>query len=100
LFPPKDSSGSLIGAKKLATATIEASIPLVKSMNLRFKTFFDYGMTGENSFSDIKRKSVGAALEWPKSPLGVPLEIYYAKPIGDKKGDSLEKWEFSLGDRF
>ncbi len=97
---PKDSSGSLIGAKKMAAATIEASIPLVKSMNLRFKTFYDYGMTGEDSFNEIKRSSVGAALEWPKSPLGVPLEIYYAKGLGTKKGDSLEKWEFSLGARF
>ncbi len=97
---PKDSSGSLIGAKKLASATVEFSIPLVKSMGLRFKTFYDYGMTGENSFSQIKRSSVGAALEWPKSPLGVPLEIYYAKGLNTKSGDSLEKWEFSLGARF
>ncbi len=97
---PKDNAGALIGAKKLATATVEASIPLIKSMNLRFKTFYDYGMTGNSSFNEIKRSSIGAALEWPKSPLGVPLEIYYAKALGDKAGDSLEKVEFSLGARF
>ena len=97
---PKNSNDIYVGATKLAAFTIEASIPLVKSMNLRFKTFFDYGMTGDSSYSQIKRKSIGAALEWPKSPLGVPLEIYYAKPIGDKAGDKLEKWEFSLGARF
>ncbi len=97
---PKDSEGALIGAKKLASFTVEASIPLVKSMNLRFKTFYDYGMTGNSSFNEIHRSSVGAGLEWPKSPLGVPLEIYYSKPLDDKPGDSLKKWEFSLGSKF
>ena len=97
---PKDSSGSLIGAKKMASATVEASIPLVKSMNLRFKVFYDYGVTGEDKFNEIKRSSVGAALEWPKSPLGVPLEIYYAKGLGTKEDDSLERIEFNLGSRF
>jgi len=97
---PKDSAGSLIGAKNLASGTIEASIPLVKSMGLRFKTFYDYGTTGEDNFHEIHRSSVGAALEWPKSPLGVPLEIYYANPLDDKPGDSTRKWEFNLGTRF
>ena len=97
---PKDSAGSLIGAKNLASGTLEASIPLIKSMGLRFKTFYDYGTTGEDSFSEIHRSSVGAALEWPKSPLGVPLEIYYSRPLDDKPGDSTNKWEFNLGSRF
>ncbi len=97
---PRDSSGSLIGAKKLASFTVEASIPLAKQMGLRLKTFFDHGMTGDNSFNDIHRSSVGISIEWPKSPLGVPLEIYYSKPLDDKPSDLTEKWQFQLGSRF
>jgi len=97
---PRDSDDSLIGAKNLASGSVEASIPLVKSMGLRFKAFYDYGTTGEDSFNEIHRSSIGAALEWPKSPLGVPLEIYYANPLDDEPGDSTTKWEFNLGTRF
>jgi len=97
---PRDADGSLIGAKELAAGTVEASIPLVKSMNLRVKAFYDYGTTGNDSISEIHRSSVGVGLEWPKSPLGVPLEIYYANPLDDKQGDHTTKWEFNLGTRF
>jgi len=97
---PVDSTGSLTGAKNLAAASLELSIPLVESMGLRFKAFADYGMTGEDKFNEITRKSVGAGLEWPKSPLGVPLEIYYAKAIDAKEDDRTTKWEFNLGSKF
>jgi len=97
---PTDASGSLIGAKRLAAGSLELSIPLVKSMGLRFKTFVDYGATGEDKFNTISRTSVGAGLEWPKSPLGVPLEIYYAKVLNAKDDDRTTKWEFNLGSKF
>lgn len=97
---PKNASGSLIGAKRLASGSFELSIPLVKSMGLRFKTFVDYGATGEDKFTTINRTSVGAGLEWPKSPLGVPLEIYYAKALDAKEDDRTTKWEFNLGSKF
>jgi outer membrane protein insertion porin family len=97
---PKDSGNSLIGAKYMAAGTVEASIPLVNSMGLRLKTFYDYGTTGNESFSKIHRSSIGIGLEWPKSPLGVPFEIYYANPLDDKFGDNTTKWEFNLGARF
>jgi len=97
---PRDADGSLIGAKELAAATVEFSIPLVKSMNLRGKAFYDYGTTGNDSISEIHRSSVGVGLEWPKSPLGVPLEIYYSNPLDDKPDDRTTKWEFNLGTRF
>ncbi len=97
---PKDSEGNLQGAKRMATSSVELSIPLVKKMGLRGVAFYDYGMTGENSFSDIKRASYGAGIEWPKSPLGVPLQIFWTRPINDKPDDRLHKVEFNLGHRF
>ena len=97
---PKDEDGNLKGAKKMATASVEMSIPLVKSMGLRGMAFFDSGWTGENSFNDIKRSSYGGGVEWPKSPLGVPIQILWTKPINKKDDDRLHKIEFNLGRRF
>ena len=97
---PKDEDGNLKGAKKMATASVEMSIPLVKSMGLRGMAFFDSGWTGEDSFSDIKRSSYGGGIEWPKSPLGVPIQILWTKPVNKKDDDRLHKVEFNLGRRF
>jgi outer membrane protein insertion porin family len=97
---PKDANGNLQGAKNMAAASIEASIPLVKSMNLRAVGFYDIGKTGEDSFTDIERSSVGAGIEWPKSPLGVPISLFWTKPLDDEEGDRLNKVEFNLGRKF
>jgi outer membrane protein insertion porin family len=97
---PKDPNGNLQGAKKMAAASFEASIPLVKSMNLRAVGFYDIGKTGEDSFTDIERSSVGAGIEWPKSPLGVPISLFWTKPLDDEDGDRLNKIEFNLGRKF
>ncbi len=97
---PKDDEGNLKGAKKMATASFEVSVPLVKAMNLRAVGFYDTGMTGEDKWNEIKRSSFGAGIEWPKSPLGVPISIYWSKPVGEKDSDRLRKVEFNLGRRF
>ncbi len=97
---PKDKDGNLKGATKMATASVEVSIPLVKKMGLRGVAFYDLGETGEDKFTDIKRSSYGAGVEWPKSPLGVPLSIFWTKPVGEKDLDKLHKIEFNLGRRF
>ncbi len=97
---PKDSNGNLLGAKKMATASAEISIPLVESMNLRAVAFYDYGTTGEDDWSQIHRSSIGIGMEWPKSPLGVPLQIFFARPLDEKVDDRLNKVEFNLGRKF
>ncbi len=97
---PKDEKNSLIGAKKMAAASIELSFPLIESVQLRLLTFYDYGITGDDKFNDIHRSSVGAGLEWAKSPLGVPLQLFYAHALDDKEGDRTSTIEFSLGRRF
>jgi outer membrane protein insertion porin family len=97
---PKTETGDLLGAKKMAAASAEVSIPLVESMQLRMVGFYDYGTTGEDSWSEIHRSSAGIGIEWPKSPLGVPLQIFYAVPLDDQIDDKLNKVEFNLGRRF
>ena len=97
---PRTPSGDLLGATKMATASLEVSIPLVESMQLRAVGFYDYGTTGQDSWDEIHRTSAGFGIEWPKSPLGVPLQIFYAVPLDEKDTDRLNKVEFNLGRRF
>ncbi len=97
---PKDEKDSLVGAKKMAAASVELSFPLIESVQLRLLTFYDYGMTGDSKFDDIHRSSVGVGVEWAKSPLGVPLQLFYAHALDDKEGDRTSTIEFSLGRRF
>jgi len=97
---PKTDKGNLLGAKKMFAGSLEASIPLVESIQLRAVGFYDYGTTGENSWKEIHRSSVGIGIEWPKSPLGVPIQIFYSKPLDDIDSDKLNKIEFNLGRRF
>jgi outer membrane protein insertion porin family len=97
---PRNDAGALIGAKKMASGSVEVSLPLVESIQMRLMGFYDYGMTGDDKFNDIHRSSVGVGVEWAKSPLGVPLQIFYAKALDDEENDRTSKIEFSLGRRF
>ena len=95
-----DSKGNRLrsGGKKRASGTVEASIPLSKAAHMRLAAFYDYGMIGEDSFSEIKRSSAGVMLEW-KSPMG-PINLVFAKALDAQKGDKTSKFEFTMGTRF
>ncbi len=97
---PRNDAGALVGANKLAAASMEFSIPLVKSVQMRILAFYDYGMTGNDKFNEGHRSSTGLGIEWARSPLGVPMQISYAKALDAKEGDRTSKIEFSLGRRF
>ena len=97
---PRNDEGALVGAKKMAAGSIEFSLPLIESVQMRILSFYDYGMTGNDKFNEIHRSSIGAGIEWAKSPLGVPLQLFYAKVLDDEEGDRTSKIEFSLGRRF
>ena len=97
---PKNEEGRLVGAKKMAAASVEVSLPLIESVQMRILTFYDYGMTGDDKFNEINRQSVGAGIEWAKSPLGVPLQLFYSYALDDKEDDRTSKIEFNLGRRF
>ncbi|MCH9814337.1 MAG: outer membrane protein assembly factor BamA [Epsilonproteobacteria bacterium] len=97
---PRNEAGALTGAKKLAAASLELSIPLIESVQMRLLTFYDYGMTGEDKFDATHRSSTGFGIEWAKSPLGVPLQLFYARALDDEEGDRTSNIEFNLGRRF
>lgn len=95
---PEDSEGRLIGGKETFSNSIEANIPLIESAKMRLTFFYDFGMIGENSFTDIKRSGAGAAIEW-LSPMG-PLQLIFATPLDSKSGDRTSNFEFNIGRKF
>ncbi len=97
---PRNETGALVGAKKLAAGSLELSLPLIESVQMRLLTFLDYGTTGDATFNEIHRYSTGVGIEWAKSPLGVPLQIFYAKALDAKDTDRTSTIEFNLGRRF
>ena len=94
---PENSAGTLIGGNRMFTNTVEASIPLIKSIKMRGVVFADYGFIGENRFN-INRGSTGFGIEW-SSPLGA-IQLIFANPINSKPNDKTSTFEFSMGQRF
>jgi len=86
------------GGRKRASATFEASIPLSTAAKMRLTGFYDYGMIGENSFTENKRSSAGVVIEW-QSGFG-PINLVFAKALDDKPGDRTSNFEFSMGTKF
>lgn len=94
---PKDNKGNLIGGKRMASTSLEASIPLIPTAKMRLVFFYDKGWVGEDNF-DISRSGAGAAVEW-FSPLG-PIQFIFSRALDDKPGDSTSSFEFTIGRRF
>ncbi len=94
---PKDNKGNLIGGKRMASTSLEASIPLIPTAKMRLVFFYDKGWVGEDNF-DISRSGVGTAVEW-FSPLG-PIQFIFSRALDDKPGDSTSSFEFTIGRRF
>ena len=86
------------GGTQTFSNSLEFSFPLVPEARMRATAFVDYGMIGESSLSEIKRGGYGISLEW-FSPVG-PLQLVFANPIGDKPGDDVTHFEFTIGQRF
>ncbi|MGB3750315.1 MAG: outer membrane protein assembly factor BamA [Arcobacteraceae bacterium] len=83
---------------KYFTNTVELSFPLVPSAKMRWALFYDYGMVGENSFTELKKAGTGALISW-FSPVG-PLQFIFSKAVSPEEGDDTSSFEFSLGTRF
>ncbi len=84
--------------KHFFSNAIELSLPLIPSAKMRWGVFYDYGMIGENNFTDIKRSGTGAFLSW-NSPVG-PIQFIFSQPLDDKPNDKTSSFEFSLGGSF
>lgn len=96
---PKNESGERVDPyKQMAATSLEMSFPISQQAKMRWGVFYDYGMIGEDNMSDVKRSSTGALFEWI-SPFG-PLQLIFAQPLDDEKGDDTSSFEFSLGSSF
>ena len=84
--------------ERMFANSIELSLPLIPSAKMRWGVFYDYGMIGQNAFTQIKRSGAGALIEWI-SPVG-PLQFIFSQPLDDKPGDATSTFEFSLGSKF
>lgn len=95
---PKNEWGDEVGGTIAFTNSVELSFPLIDRIKLRGSVFFDYGMIGRKNLDEIQRMSTGLGIEWI-TPIG-PLQLVFAKPLNDKKGDDTNTFEFNLGTRF
>lgn len=97
-FGPDDGIVNNTVYKQMFTNSIELSFPLIPRSNMRWGVFYDYGMIGKDSMSDIKRSGTGALLEWV-SPFG-PLQFIFSQALDDEVGDKTSSFEFALGSSF
>jgi outer membrane protein insertion porin family len=84
--------------KKFFSNSLELSMPLIEDAKMRLAFFLDYGMIGENNFTEYKKSGTGAAIEW-FSPVG-PVQFIFAKAINPEDGDPTSDFEFNLGQKF
>ncbi|MBU1668462.1 outer membrane protein assembly factor BamA [bacterium] len=97
-----DSNGTLsrqyLGGMKSLINTVEASVPLSKAAKMRLAFFYDYGMIGESSITEIKKEGYGVALEW-FSPMG-PINLVFARAKDPDELDRTANFEFTMGRKF
>lgn len=96
-FDPDDYTGTTRFGKYF-TNTIELSFPLLPSAKMRWGVFYDHGMIGEDSFSQVSRSGTGALISW-NSPVG-PVQFIFSNAIDAEEGDDTSSFEFSLGSKF
>ena len=97
-FPSNESGVKEEPYKNLWANSAEMSFPLVPSAKMRWGVFYDYGMIGQDTFTDVKRSGTGALLEWI-SPMG-PLQLIFAHALDAQPTDDTSSFEFSLGTSF
>jgi len=96
--------GDAIGGSKRLIGNAELQFPFPgssKDRSLRWFVFADGGQVFQEK-SPIRlqelRYSAGIGLSWI-SPVG-PLRLSFAKPLNDKPGDQLERFQFQMGTGF
>ncbi len=101
---PRDPNGAYLGGTRRIVGNAEFLFPLPGSgrdRQFRLSTFVDGGQVYEDgkkiTFGDM-RYTAGVAAFW-SSPMG-PLKISYARPLNEKTGDTLQKFQFTFGQTF
>jgi outer membrane protein insertion porin family len=101
---PRDVNGDYVGGNRRFVSNIEVLFPMpgVKTdKSVRLSAFVDAGNVWapyeDMRFKDL-RASVGVGVSW-FSPVG-PLKFSLAKPLKQKEGDKVERFQFLLGRAF
>ena len=97
-FPSNETGYKTDPYKNLWANSAEMSFPLIPAAKMRWGLFYDYGMIGPDSFSEIQRSGAGALLEWI-SPMG-PLQLIFSRALDAGANDDTSSFEFSLGSSF
>lgn len=95
---PFDPNGVRIGGKYTASGSIEVSLGLFETVQMRLTGFVDFGTIGQNDFGEINRYSTGLGIEWV-SPLG-PINFVFPYALNSKPEDKTSRFEFNMGTRF
>jgi outer membrane protein insertion porin family len=101
---PRDVNGAYLGGDKRVLVNAELLFPMPgsKDKSVRLSAFVDggiiYGVPTAIPDTDGPRYSTGIALTWI-SPVG-PLKISYAWPLAAQANDSLQRFQFTLGQIF
>lgn len=88
---PKDSSGKLIGASRLATGSLEYQYQVYPSWWLA--TFYDVGLAADTYKTEELRHGAGIGVRWA-SPVGA-IKFDLATPVKDK--DNSKNIQFYIG---
>lgn len=88
---PKDKNGKLLGASRLATATLEYQYQV--SDGWWWASFFDAGLAADQYKSDELRYGAGMGVRWA-SPVGA-IKFDIATPVRDK--DNSKNIQFYIG---
>ena len=86
------------GGTQTFSNSAELSFPLVPKAKMRIVTFVDYGFIKDKTSENMSRGGYGFGLEW-FSPVG-PIQLVFARPIGNEEGDLTAPFEFTMGRRF
>ena len=101
---PIDENGDIIGGRRRIIGNLELLFPLPglkQDKSVRGSFFVDAGQVrgdGTQSNAESFRYSVGLAFGW-QSPIG-PLKFSIARPLNQKEGDKLQRFQFQVGTLF
>ncbi len=95
---PHDQNGNYIGGKQRLIFNFEYSFPLASEIQLKGVLFFDTGTAYDTADEIDWRNTAGAGIRWI-SPLG-PVRLEWARVLRPRRGESLYRWEFSIGAMF
>ena len=92
-----------VGGTATFSNSVELSLPLIPKAKMRMVTFLDWGtimddVTKNLFLNTVSRGGYGLGLEW-FSPVG-PIQLMFARPIGQQPGDKTSTFEFTMGQRF